>query len=101
MPNDKFSGQQLQRLESAVYVNGILLDIDHKESEASKHHVQTNYDMLNTITQAKQKLESVDDMIERSTSEVTPLATDVMVETFLINFASSKIEDIDGPIVIA
>lgn len=100
-PNEKVSGQQLQKLESPVCVNGILLDIDHKESEANKHPVQKNYVLLNTATHTDQKLESVVDILERPTSKVTPLATDVVVETFPVISASNTTEDIDGPSVAA
>lgn len=103
--NEKITGQDLQRFEDTVSANGINhipFDRDHKESELGKHHIQKNHELLNIAMHANKKLESVGgDMLERPTSKVTPLATDVVVEIFPINSASSTTEDTVGPSVAA
>ncbi|PIA43526.1 hypothetical protein AQUCO_01900131v1 [Aquilegia coerulea] len=94
--NAEVDSQQLQKLDNGKYINGDSADKEYKGVDASEPPVQVNQEILHTELRINQNLESLEDIIDASTSKVTPLVTDTVVETFPDTFASKITRGIES-----
>ncbi|KAF5201087.1 Dna binding protein [Thalictrum thalictroides] len=98
--NVEVDSQQWQKLDSGRYINGASVNKEYKEVNASEPPVQVNQEILYTELRINQNVGSLENIIDISTSKVTPLATDVVVETFPVKFASTDMESVEETLAV-
>ncbi|KAF8395317.1 hypothetical protein HHK36_019260 [Tetracentron sinense] len=84
------------------YINGNWVNEEYKESDARKFSeqggvmIQVDDEPLHTKVQVGEKLNGAKNVVEASTAKVTPIAADVVVETFPLKSATKTTHCTDG-----
>ncbi|OVA19467.1 hypothetical protein BVC80_9057g43 [Macleaya cordata] len=91
---------QVNGKQQQMFNNEILVDKEYNETDANKSSPHVNDEMQYTDVEISHKLEAklerVEEIVQAPTSKVTPIATDVIVETFPLKSPAKPTQGSDG-----